>query len=158
MDGPYCINQEYRTTLGSHAEPLWGIRIGVLRRLSEGNWMWSWLSERLRAALPQSLWSVAIRNDSIVTTDGTGATRIVLIADLMSIVVATDDSGPWDADVVFMLYGGGSDVLTIFPLEAQGCQDFVKWMAKLPGYCDREFKRAMGSTNIARFVAWTSLR
>jgi len=117
--------------------------------------MWKWLERKLQRAQSQSLWSVAILDDNIVTTDGMGAVRTISIADLTSIVVATDDSGPRGDDVVFLLYGG-SEPLTIFPLEAHGCQDFVNWMASKPGYHDRELAKAMASTRVARFVVWTS--
>jgi hypothetical protein len=67
------------------------------------------------------------------------------------VVVATDDSGPWGADVVFLLYSDDPEPVGLFPLEAAGRGDFVKWLSGLPGYRDRALAKAMGSTKVATF-------
>ena len=103
-------------------------------------------------------WSVSVSGASIITTDGTGERRIVAIEDLSSIVVATDDSGPWGDDVVFILLGSDGQPLSIFPADARGNEDFVAWMATTPGYKDRELARSMASTQVARFTVWTAER
>lgn len=105
---------------------------------------------------PGPLWTVAIVDDAILTTDGQGAERRLPVVDLRTVVVATDDSGPWDADVAFLLYGDGPEPVGIFPLEAVGTQDFIAWLTERPGYCDRELVKAMGSTEVARFVVYDS--
>jgi hypothetical protein len=68
--------------------------------------------------------------------------------------VATDDSGPWNYDVVFLFYADDAEPIGIFPLEAKGCQDFVAWLSKQPGYRDRELAKAMASTSVARFLVY----
>lgn len=110
---------------------------------------------RAPAAQPDP-WSVVVSRTNIITTDGTGERRVVAISDLSSIVVATDDSGPWGDDVVFILYGSGGQPLSIFPSDARGSEEFVAWMATTPGYRDREFARSMASTQEARFIVWTA--
>jgi hypothetical protein len=110
---------------------------------------------RAPAAQPDR-WSVAVSGANIITTDGTGERRVVAISDLSSIVVATDDSGPWGDDVVFILYGSGGQPLSIFPSDARGGEEFVAWMATTPGYRDRELARSMASTQEARFTVWTA--
>lgn len=112
--------------------------------------------ERFRKWLsrPSALerWSVHIESDHIVTADGHGEMRCLAIADLTKVVVATDDSGPWGPDVVYLLYGVGPDPVGMFPLEATGCQTFVTWLSQRAGYNDRKHRRAMGSTQVARFT------
>jgi hypothetical protein len=103
-------------------------------------------------------WSVSISGANIITTDGTGERRVVAIADLSSIVVATDDSGPWGDDVVFILLGSDGQPLSIFPSVARGNEEFVAWMATTPGYRDRELAKSMASTQVARFTVWTAER
>ena len=103
-------------------------------------------------------WSVAVSGATIITTDGVGERRVVAISDLSSIVVATDDSGPWGDDVVFILYGSDGRPLSIFPSDARGNEEFVAWMATTPGYRDRELARSMASTQVARFTVWTAER
>ena len=69
-------------------------------------------------------------------------------------MVATDDSGPCGADVLYFLFTSNTEPTAVFPLEAQGCQNFVEWLGTLPGYDDRELARAMGSTSVAQFVVF----
>ncbi|PHY17536.1 hypothetical protein [Caulobacter sp. BP25] len=102
-------------------------------------------------------WTVAVVGDLIAIDDGQGTEVAVPVSDLRRVVVATDDSGPWDADVVFLLYSEVVEPTGIFPLEAQGMQDFVAWLKALPGFHDRELAKAMSSTNVARFVVYEAL-
>ena len=118
--------------------------------------MLSWLREKLRYNPPESQWAVAIADDCIVTTDGTGAERALPLAELKAVIVATDDSGPWGDDVVFLLYGDGSEPVSVFPLEAAGCQEFVAWLSGHQGYRDREMAKAMASTAVTKFVVWST--
>jgi hypothetical protein len=118
--------------------------------------MFGWLAKWLSKAGSPSPWAVAILDDVILTSDGQGVERRLPAADLRTVVVATDDSGPWDADVVFLLYAGGPEPVGVFPLEAVGTQDFIAWLMERPGYRDRELVKAMGSTEVARFVVYDS--
>jgi hypothetical protein len=114
--------------------------------------MFEWLQKRLRNAARKCPWSVTVTEQRIVTSDGQGTERSFLIEDIQKVVVATDDSGPWGYDLVFLLFTDGPKPQGIFPLEATGCQQFVTWLSGLPGYRDRELAKAMASTSIARFV------
>lgn len=116
--------------------------------------MLGWLVKKLRGTEPQSPWSVEVDDQVIRTSDGQGTSRELPVTGLRSVVVATDDSGPWGDDVVFLLYSDAPDPVGLFPLEARGCQDFVAWMSGQPGYRDRELANAMGSTNVARFLVF----
>ena len=102
------------------------------------------------------MWTVAVVGDVILTRDGLGAERRLPARDLRTVVVATDESGPQGVDVAFLLYAAGREPVGVFPLEAAGTQDFLAWMAKRPGYRDRELVKAMGSTEVARFVVYDS--
>jgi hypothetical protein len=118
--------------------------------------MLSGLRARLREwwASPLAKWSVRIEGESIVTSDGSRASLQLPIAALRKVVVQTDDSGPWGADVIFFLFTSSPEPAGVFPLEAQGCHAFVKWLGELPGYNGRELARAMGSTDVAQFVVF----
>jgi len=113
--------------------------------------MFDWLRKKLLSPSPLSKWSVRFRDGVIVTSDGGGDERTLPLCELRRVVVATYDSGPWGADVVFLLYSTDADPVGIFPLEADGRDNFVKWMGCQPGFNDRELAKAMGSTRIARF-------
>ncbi len=100
---------------------------------------------------PLEDWSVSFEDCEIVTRDGRGERRVLAVSDLRRVVVATDDSGPWGADVVFLLYASDADPVGLFPLEARGAEDFVTWLRGLPGYQEDALRQAMGSTQVARF-------
>jgi hypothetical protein len=113
--------------------------------------MLDWLRKRLVNTSPLTLWSVSFSEGDIVTSDGQGAGRKLPLRELRRVVIATDDSGPWGADVVFLLYSDDPDPAAVFPLEATGRDSFVEWLSAQPGYQDRELAKAMGSTRVARF-------
>jgi len=114
--------------------------------------MLKWLQMRLWGAGPKCPWTVTVTDHSIVTADGQGTERSLLIEDIQKVVVATDGSGPLDYDIVFLLFADDPKPQGIFPLEATGCQQFVDWLSGLPGYRDRELAKAMASTNKGRFI------
>ncbi len=118
--------------------------------------MLKWLTAKFRERRdsPLAEWSVRFAHDCIVTSDGSETTRKLPLGELRKVVVQTDDSRPWGADVVYYLFSGHIAPTAVFPLEAQGCDDFVAWLSTFPGYNDRELARAMGSTSVARFVVF----
>jgi hypothetical protein len=113
--------------------------------------MFGWLREKLLSPSSLTRWSVSFLNGDIVTSDGQGDERKLPLRRLRRVVVATNDSGPWGADVVFLLYSNDPDPVGIFPLEAAGRHDFVEWMGAQPGFKDRELAKATGSTRVAQF-------
>ncbi len=117
--------------------------------------MLGWLRNKFLNPSPLARWTVSLHGGDIVTSDGQGSQRTLPVHDLRRVIVATDDSGPWGADVVFLLYSNGPDPVCLFPLEANGRDDFVTWLAAQPGYRDRELAKAMGSTKVARFEVLT---
>jgi len=68
---------------------------------------------------------VSFDGSDIVTSDGQGTEQRLPIIDLKRVVIATDDSGPWDADVVFLLYSALPHPVALFPLEAAGRDGFL---------------------------------
>lgn len=118
--------------------------------------MLGWLRKKFLPPSPLAQWSVRFLDGDIVTSDGRGDERTLPVSDLRRVVVATDDSGPWGADVVFLLYSHVPQPVGLFPLEAAGQDDFVKWMAAQPGFRDRELAKSMGSTTVAQFEVFVA--
>ena len=118
--------------------------------------MLDWLRDKLRDwnNSPLAKWSVRFEGDFIVTSDGSDTTHHLPISQLQKVVVRTDDSGPWGADVLYFLFPADPEPKGVFPIEAQGCQEFVKWLSTMPGYRGRELARAMASTDLAKFVVY----
>jgi hypothetical protein len=115
-----------------------------------------WLRDKLRAlnTSPLTKWSVRFEGHEIAMSDGLETTHRFPVRELRRVVVQTDDSGPWGADVLYFLFTEQPQPAGVFPIEAQGCQEFVQWLSGLPGYRDRELARAMASTDVARFVVY----
>ena len=103
--------------------------------------MLGWLRRTIGRRVPACPWSVRVADGVISTSDGRGTSRDLRLAKLKSVVVATDDSGPWGDDFVFLLYSDGPDPFSVFPLEANGRSDFVDWMSRQPGYFDSEMRK-----------------
>ena len=118
--------------------------------------MFSWLRKWLHGPTPAP-WRVQITDQGVAISDGQGTEKTVPIDAIRRVIVATDDSGPWGADVVFLIFASGAEPVGLFPLEAQGCDDFVGWLANRPGYRDRELAAAMSSTRCAEFVVLDSV-
>ncbi len=118
--------------------------------------VFGWLKKWIARGKPPS-WTVAVVDGVIAINDGQGTERTVLVSELRRVVVATDDSGPWGEDVVFLLYSEATEPKGIFPLDAIGVHDFIAWLKTLPGYHDRELAKAMSSTGVARFAVYEAL-
>ena len=73
--------------------------------------MFRWLAAKFRdrSASPLEKWSVGIDDDCIVTSDGSETIKRLPIADLRKVVVQTDDSGRWGADVLDFLFDGNTE-------------------------------------------------
>lgn len=118
--------------------------------------MLTWLRNKIREAnaSPLAKWSVRLEGDHIITSDGVGNSHTLPTAELQKVVVQTDDSGPWGADVLYFLFSSETEPAGVFPIEAQGCQEFVEWLSIGPGYRDEELASAMASTDVAKFVVF----
>ena len=116
--------------------------------------MFGWLSRIWVNRGSASPWSVEVVDGTIKTSDGQGVTRELPVEQLRAVIVATDDSGPWGDDFVFLLYEAADDPAGLFPIEANGRAEFVEWLSSLPGYRDDELRKASGSTRVARFKVY----
>jgi hypothetical protein len=101
---------------------------------------------------PESDYVVAISPDAIEVVAPDGHAERVLLADLREVVVETNDTGPWGADVWWHLIGSLSRIA--FPQGATGEPAVLDGLQKLPGFDNQELIRAMGSTSNASFVCW----
>ena len=116
--------------------------------------MLCWLSHIWASRGSRCPWSVEVLGGIIRTSDGQGTTRELPVEYLRAVEVATDDSGPWGDDFVFLLYENGDDPVGLFPLEATGRAEFVEWLSSQPGYNDAELSNASASTRVARFKVY----
>lgn len=94
--------------------------------------------------------SVVVRFDGgeISSTYPDGAVEVISWRDLDLVEVHTNDTGPFGADVWFVLTSVTAKCS--FPLGATGCDEATAHLAQLPGF---ELK-GMNSTENAKFTCW----
>ncbi len=103
---------------------------------------------------PESLWAVAIEDDVLTVTDDKGVRRAIALSALSSIVIATDDSGPWGADVWWLFYDPDGQLGPAYPQGATGERFLLDRLTQLPGFDHAAMIAAMGSTDVATFTVW----
>ena len=91
-----------------------------------------------------------------VVIDPRGQAMNVAIADLMGIAIETNDSGPWGADVWWLLFGKDGKLAYAFPQGASGETAALDRLMKIPGFDYEEMIRAMVSTDNAVFPVWSA--
>lgn len=89
-------------------------------------------------------------NDEITCRAPEQAEQRIRIIDLASVYVETNDSGPWEADVWWLLNDDTGQTKVAFPHRAAGAAAVLERLRQLSG-----FKvRGMNSGEDARFMCW----
>lgn len=99
-------------------------------------------------------WIVDALEDRINVTEPDGKTKFVGLDDLRGVVIETNDSGPFGADVWWLLFGADEKVACAFPQGASGEKAVVDRLMSLPGFDHEAMIMAMGSTGNAVFPVW----
>ena len=81
-----------------------------------------------------------------------GETQTISWHDVTCVAIETNDSGPWGADVWWLLEGKAHRVA--YPQGATGDSMLDQFSSRFPGFSDSAVIAAMGSTANARFVCW----
>ena len=116
--------------------------------------LFNWFSKKSKPLYPEALWTVELDGDGIRAIDQTGATMFISGAELASVAIETNDSGPWGADVWWLLFGPDNKLACAFPQGATGEKDVIDHLMALPGFNNQELIKAMGSTANAVFPVW----
>jgi predicted tellurium resistance membrane protein TerC len=103
---------------------------------------------------PEARWTVALDEAAIHVTDPAGETAVLARADLSGVALETNDSGPWGADVWWLLFGADETVACAFPQGAGGEDALVAMLVALPGFDHDALIDAMASTGNALFALW----
>lgn len=88
--------------------------------------------------------------DEIVCRAPKQAEQRISMADLGAVYVETNDSGPWGADVWWLLYDKSGQTRVTFPQVATGEEAALERLRLLPGF----EVRGMNSIANARFMCW----
>jgi hypothetical protein len=121
--------------------------------------IWTWLKsfgrpERPSPAGPEAAYVVSFDGTVIAVRDPDGQVHQLPISDLRGVIIETDDSGPWGADLWWLLFGADDRVAVAFPSGATGEQGAVDQLMALPGFDFETMTRAMSSTDLATFPVW----
>lgn len=82
-----------------------------------------------------------------------GSVESVLWSDVDRIAIHTNDSGPWGADVWWLVEGKRGRC--VYPQGATGDQEaLAEYQKRFSGFDDAAVIAAMGCTSNARFVCW----
>ncbi len=81
-----------------------------------------------------------------------GDIESVLWNDLERVEIHTNDSGPWFADVWWVLVGKSSQCS--YPLGATGETEALERLQQLQGFDNEAVGKAMQCTDNARFLCW----
>jgi hypothetical protein len=116
--------------------------------------MFGWSRKEPSRVEPEARWSVALNDSYIRVTDQAGETLSLAKSDLFAVAIETHDTGPWDADVWWLLFGADERLQCSFPQGASGDEAAVDYLVALPEFDHRAMVRAMATTDNAIFPVW----
>ena len=115
-------------------------------------WFRAWKKRRADAVMFERRIVVTDDAGTIRATYPDGTVSAVDWSDLVQIEVRTNDTGPWGADVWWVLKGENGEC--IYPQGATGEPEMIPKFQKLEGWDDKELIRAMGCTRNKSFLCW----
>lgn len=116
--------------------------------------MFRWFRKRVQRPQPEAKWLVAIKPAHICVTDDQGCTQSVAKSDLTAVAIETNDTGPWGADVWWLLFGAEDQLACVFPQGATGESAALDYLGTLDGIDQEQIAKAMCSTNNTVFSVW----
>jgi hypothetical protein len=109
--------------------------------------------ERAAAVMFERQVCVDFNDQGISATYPDGRTETIDWAAVERIAIETNDSGPWGADVWWLVEG--ERTRCAYPQGATGDPEaLAEYPKRFPGFSDAKVIEAMGCTSIARFVCW----
>ncbi|MBY0519766.1 MAG: hypothetical protein K2P79_05000 [Sphingomonas sp.] len=116
--------------------------------------MFGWLNKRKAGLQPEAKWVVQIDPAHIRVADPEGRATTLAKAELSGVAIETNDSGPWGADLWWLLFGAGDQLTCTFPGGATGEAALLDYLTGLPEFDHAQMALAMCSTANAVFPLW----
>lgn len=116
--------------------------------------MFGWFKKKPLRLEPESKWMAAIEGNIITIRDEAGLIKTVAKGDLSGVAIETNDSGPWGADVWWLLFGSEDRLACAFPQGTTGEEAVISYVSALPSFDHGEMVKAMTSTGNAVFPVW----
>jgi len=103
---------------------------------------------------PEARFVVTVDATRIVCRRPSGDEESVARADLEEVIIETNDTGPWGADVWWVLVGAAGRGGCAIPQGATGEKDLLETLQRLPGFDNQALIDAMCCTDNKRFLCW----
>jgi hypothetical protein len=117
------------------------------------NWIAQKRKQRADAVMFEREVVVRFDDERISSTFPDGTVQSIAWHEIDRVAIETNDSGPWDADVWWLLEG--SDKRCVYPQGATGDAEALdEYPKRLPDFRDHAVIKAMGCTSNARFICW----
>ncbi|VWC38073.1 hypothetical protein BLA13014_06678 [Burkholderia aenigmatica] len=104
--------------------------------------------------IPPNRWVVTTTDTRIEAIDPKGTTHGIALADLGAVVIETNDQGPYESDVWWILFDTNKQFACGFPQNADGVKAAVDRLLDLPGIDHRKVIDAQTSVQNAMFPIW----
>jgi hypothetical protein len=109
--------------------------------------------ERREAVMFERQVVVRFDENGISSSFPNGQKQEILWGHIDCVAIETNDSGPWGADVWWLLEGKGNRCA--YPQGATGDPEaLAEYSKRFPRFNDEAVIKAMGCTSNARFVCW----
>lgn len=116
--------------------------------------IFDFLKRKSKVRQPEENWQVAVSQEAMIVKDPNGDTRSVAKNCLFSVIIETNDSGPWGADFWWLLFDEKGDLACTFPQGATGEADVISYLMQLEGFDLTSMTDAMRSTDNMTFPVW----
>ncbi len=119
--------------------------------------MFGWFAPKRAKAkrlMPEAKWLVECEGDVLQATDDKQNVQRLAKSDLTGVIIETNDSGPWGADVWWLLFGPDDRVALAYPQGAADENAMLTYLMSLPGFDNEKMTEAMRSTDNAVFPVW----
>lgn len=116
--------------------------------------MFGWFRKRTTRLQPEARWIVEAASDQLRVTDPAGTVQTLAKAELRGVAIETNDTGPWGADVWWLLFGADERVAARYPQGATGEEAMLSYLIALPAFDMQQMAMAVGSTDNAYFLVW----
>jgi hypothetical protein len=119
--------------------------------------MFGWFArkrDKAKRIMPERRWHVECEGEVLRATDDKLGVKQLAKLDLTGVIIETNDSGPWGADVWWLLFGADDRVAVAYPQGATGEDAMLAYLMSLPGFDNEKMTEAMRSTDNAVFPVW----
>ena len=113
--------------------------------------MFQWVRRLLTK--PKDPWWVSLNRGVITVRDPSGCKKSGKLGDITAVVVETNDRGPLEDDVWWILYENDKEPLR-FPQGIVGDDAVIDALIEFEGFNHSEMTSAMGCSENRRFTLW----